>query len=155
MDFAPFDERGYPVVSAQTGYGEWADHYEATVVAGLDRPLLQSLESVDRKNVNSAVDLACGTGRTGLWLSQHGVRLIDGVDFTEEMLAWLIKAHLSALATRRRNRHGSRFFELRSVHIGPCGRAFRRAQTPFTGKPRACSPRADISFWSATIRSAL
>ena len=37
MDFTPFDKRGYPVVSAQTGYGEWAGHYEATVAAGLDR----------------------------------------------------------------------------------------------------------------------
>jgi len=37
MDFAPFDERGYPVVSAQTGYGEWAGHYDATVAAGLLR----------------------------------------------------------------------------------------------------------------------
>jgi predicted TPR repeat methyltransferase len=86
MDFAPFDKRGYPVVPPQTGYGEWADHYEATVAAGLDRPLLQSLKLIDWASVKAAVDLACGTGRTGLWLSQHGVRLIDGVDITDQML---------------------------------------------------------------------
>jgi hypothetical protein len=44
MDFTPFDKRGYPVVSAQTGYGEWAGHYDATVAAGLDRPLLDALK---------------------------------------------------------------------------------------------------------------
>lgn len=86
MDFAPFDKRGYPVVSAQTGYGEWAGHDEATVAAGLDRPLLQSLKLVDWNHVKTAVDLACGTGRTGLWLSRHGVQLIDGVDITHEMM---------------------------------------------------------------------
>ncbi len=86
MDFAPFDKRGYPVVPPQTGYGEWADHYEATVATGLDRPLLQSLRLIDWDSVNTAVDLACGTGRTGVWLSQNGVRLVDGVDITEQML---------------------------------------------------------------------
>ncbi len=86
MDFAPFDKRGYPVVSAQTGYGEWAGHYEATVAAGLDRPLLEALKGVRWDNIKTAADLACGTGRTGVWLSQHGVRFIDGVDVTPEML---------------------------------------------------------------------
>jgi SAM-dependent methyltransferase len=86
MDFAPFDKRGYPVVSAQTGYGEWAGHYEATVAAGLDRPLLDALKRIHWHDAEAAADLACGTGRTGVWLSQHGVRFIDGVDVTPEML---------------------------------------------------------------------
>jgi SAM-dependent methyltransferase len=86
MDFAPFDKRGCPVVSAQTGYAEWAGHYEATVAAGLDRPLLDALKGVRWDDIEMAADLACGTGRTGVWLSQHGVRFIDGVDLTPEML---------------------------------------------------------------------
>jgi SAM-dependent methyltransferase len=87
MDFAPFDKRGYPIVSAQSGYGEWASHYEATVAAELDRPLLDALKtSMDWKNVRTAADLACGTGRTGVWLARRGVRSIDGVDITPEML---------------------------------------------------------------------
>src|SRR5262249_44275215 len=86
MDFTPFDKRGYPVVSAQTGYGEWADHYDATVAAGLDRPVLDALKGIPWENVRTAADLACGTGRTGVWLSQRGVRFIDGVDVTPEML---------------------------------------------------------------------
>jgi hypothetical protein len=63
MDFTPFDKRGYPVVSAQTGYGEWADHYDATVAAGLDRPVLDALKGIPWENVRTAADLACGTGR--------------------------------------------------------------------------------------------
>jgi SAM-dependent methyltransferase len=87
MDFAPFDKRGYPVVSAQTGYREWANHYEATVAAELDRSLLDALKtSIDWNNVRTATDLACGTGRTGIWLARCGVRVIDGVDATPEML---------------------------------------------------------------------
>jgi predicted TPR repeat methyltransferase len=86
MNFAPFDKRGYPVVSAQTGYEEWADHYDATVAAGLDRPLLDALKGIPWHDIKMAADLACGTGRIGVWLSQHGVRFVDGVDFTPEML---------------------------------------------------------------------
>jgi SAM-dependent methyltransferase len=36
--------------------------------------------------IATAADLACGTGRTGAWLRQQGVQLIDGVDITREML---------------------------------------------------------------------
>lgn len=86
MEFSPFDKRGYPTVAARIGYREWAARYEATVAAGLDGPLLDDLASVDWMNLATAVDLACGTGRTGLWLAQHGIRHIDGVDVTFEML---------------------------------------------------------------------
>lgn len=86
MDFAQFDKRGYPVVNVRTGYGEWAADYETTVAAGLDRPLLNSLKTINWKGVETAADLACGTGRTGTWLAQHGVRAIDGVDITREMI---------------------------------------------------------------------
>jgi SAM-dependent methyltransferase len=86
MDFSLFDKRGYPSVSARIGYREWAAHYEATVATGLDRPLLDELRSPDWANLTTAADLACGTGRTGVWLAQHGVMHIDGVDITPEML---------------------------------------------------------------------
>jgi SAM-dependent methyltransferase len=86
MDFTHFDKRNYPVVSARSGYGEWAEHYDSTVAEGLDRPLLGALGAVQWPSVRSAVDLACGTGRTGVWLQQQGVRAIDGVDLTPEML---------------------------------------------------------------------
>jgi SAM-dependent methyltransferase len=86
MDFSPFDKRGYPTVKARIAYGEWAARYEATVATGLDCPLLAELTSPDWINLATAVDLACGTGRTGAWLAQRGVRHIDGVDITAAML---------------------------------------------------------------------
>jgi SAM-dependent methyltransferase len=86
MDFSSFDRRGYPVVSVEAGYGEWANNYDATVTAGLDQPLLDSLTSVNWRQVRRAADLACGTGRTGVWLKNHGVASIHGVDLTQQML---------------------------------------------------------------------
>ena len=86
MKFAPFDKRHYQVVSVETGYGEWAEHYEATVAAGLDRFILEALTVIRWGQMKTAADLACGTGRTGVWLAEHGVGLVDGVDVTDEML---------------------------------------------------------------------
>lgn len=86
MDFSPFDNRRYPTVAARIGYAEWAANYEATVAAGLDQPLLERLTFPAWTKFTTAVDLACGTGRTGLWLAQRGVRHIDGLDVTSEML---------------------------------------------------------------------
>src|ERR1700732_4182604 len=85
MDFSSFDRRGYPVVSVEAGYGDGASNYDATVTAGLDQPLLDSLTSVNWQ-VRRAADLACGTGRTGVWLKNHGVATVHGVDLTQKML---------------------------------------------------------------------
>jgi len=86
MDFSLFDRRRYPVVSVEAGYAEWASDYDSTVAAGLDEPLLESLTSVNWRQVRRAADLACGTGRTGVWLKSHGVNTIHGVDLTQPML---------------------------------------------------------------------
>ncbi len=86
MDFTPFDKRGYPVATATQGYGEWAATYEQTVARGLDEWLLPRLSAVDWKGAGEAVDLACGTGRTGVWLKSQGVGAIDGIDITRQML---------------------------------------------------------------------
>jgi SAM-dependent methyltransferase len=87
MDHAHFDKRGYPVVDAATGYGEWAGTYEATVAAGLDEPLLDGLQTIDWRTMRQVADLACGTGRTGARLAAKGVGAIDGVDIAAPMLA--------------------------------------------------------------------
>jgi SAM-dependent methyltransferase len=87
MDAARFDPRGYPIVDAAEGYGEWAAHYEATVAEGLDRPLLARLASVPWGEIGASADLACGTGRTGEWLKAQGVGAIDGIDITPQMQA--------------------------------------------------------------------
>lgn len=86
MDFSPFDVRGYRTVGVTDGYGEWAAHYEQCVHDEMDLRLLDRLATVPWRETRAAVDLACGTGRTGAWLAAHGVRVMDGVDLTREML---------------------------------------------------------------------
>jgi len=86
-DFAVFDQRGYPTVSAREGYRDWVPTYESTVEDAMDLALLDRIESVDWAGVRRAADLGCGTGRTGAWLRAHGVAALDGVDLTPEMLA--------------------------------------------------------------------
>jgi SAM-dependent methyltransferase len=86
VNFADFDSRGYPTVDVRSGYGEWVDTYERTVQDAMDVELLEALERVAWPDVRQAVDLGCGTGRTGAWLRSRGVHEIDGVDLTPEML---------------------------------------------------------------------
>ena len=122
MDFSSFDRRGYPVVSVKAGYGEWANNYDATVTAGLDQPLLDSLKSVNWRQVRGAADLACGTGRTGVWLKNHGVASIHGVDLTQQMLDIAASKHAhEQCASRRCCQHAASFCCVRSVHAGAGG----------------------------------
>jgi SAM-dependent methyltransferase len=85
--FSSFDQRGYRMVDARTGYGEWVATYEQTVEAAMDWDLLDTLSTPQWSALRRVADLGCGTGRTGAWLKQHGVGSIDGVDLTPEMLA--------------------------------------------------------------------
>lgn len=87
MQFAPFDTRHYPTVGVRQGYAAWSGSYEDTVLDLMDIRLLGRLSAVDWTRAGRAVDLACGTGRIGAWLSRAGVRRIDGIDLTPEMLA--------------------------------------------------------------------
>jgi len=86
LEFSRYDVRQYPTVSVTDGYGAWSGHYEQTVNEEMDIALLERLTSVRWNDIGAAADLACGTGRTGAWLHEHGVRHIDGVDLTPAML---------------------------------------------------------------------
>ena len=86
-DFSQFDTRRYPTVSVREGYAAWAGHYEGTVDDEMDIRLLARARTVAWAQMREAVDLACGSGRIGSWLAQHGVTHIDGVDITPEMMA--------------------------------------------------------------------
>lgn len=90
MDYTPFDIRGYPSVTVQDGYREWAESYDTTVLDLMDLRLLQRLRSVPWAGASRALDLACGTGRCGVWLRARGVSALDGLDLSEPMLtrAW-------------------------------------------------------------------
>ncbi|MFB7716139.1 class I SAM-dependent DNA methyltransferase [Nocardia sp. NPDC056100] len=81
--FADFDRRNYPTVGVADGYDGWAPTYDRTVMDEMDLALL------DRVRVRwsgRAVDLGCGTGRTGGWLRARGVTHIDGIDLSAGML---------------------------------------------------------------------
>jgi SAM-dependent methyltransferase len=104
--FSDFDSRAYRSVDVRTGYAEWVATYEQTVQDTMDVALLEVLDRVEWTALSSAVDLGCGTGRTGAWLRQHGIETLDGVDLTPEMLAParargiyrdLVEADLSAI----------------------------------------------------------
>ena len=86
MDFQPFDKRGYPTRAVDAGYGEWAPTYEDTVLDLMDLTLFGRV-AVDWGACARAVDLACGTGRIGVWLKAQGAKAVDGVDLTPGMLA--------------------------------------------------------------------
>jgi len=88
MEFKNFDKRNYPVVSAKEGYGEWAKTYESSVPDLLDLQILDSISSVQWREHKKCLDLACGTGRTGHWLSKNGVTAIDGLDITPKMVEY-------------------------------------------------------------------
>jgi SAM-dependent methyltransferase len=87
MDFSHFDTRNYPTRSVQEGYSEWAATYEDIVLDAMDLRLLDKIQSVDWAGVHNAADLACGTGRTGVWLKRQGIPTLDGLDLTPAMLA--------------------------------------------------------------------
>lgn len=84
--FSSFDRRNYPTVSAREGYGAWSATYEETIKEDMDLRLLERIGTVRWDHVERAADLGCGTGRTGAWLRAQGVRQVDGVDLTPEML---------------------------------------------------------------------
>ena len=86
MDHSIYDKRGYPVVDVREGYGEWVRTYEQTVLDEMDLRLLEALRTVDWAAPRLVLDLACGTGRIGMWLKGRGSAAIDGVDITPEML---------------------------------------------------------------------
>lgn len=87
MNMSIFDTRHYPVRPVADGYGEWAATYEQSVADEMDTRLLERIRTVEWASTRQAVDLACGTGRTGAWLAARGVPAIDGIDLTPAMLA--------------------------------------------------------------------
>ncbi len=86
MDHSIYDKRKYPIVEVREGYGEWVRTYEQTVQDEMDLRLLERLHTVDWAASRCVLDLACGTGRIGVWLKHRSAAVIDGVDITPEML---------------------------------------------------------------------
>jgi SAM-dependent methyltransferase len=87
MEMSRYDRRGYATVPVKEGYSQWVTTYEETVADLMDLRLLERLTVVEWAHASRVVDLACGTGRTGVWLKAQGVGTLDGVDLTPAMLA--------------------------------------------------------------------
>jgi SAM-dependent methyltransferase len=62
----------------------------------MDLDLLDAMVSVPWNSLERAADLACGTGRTGVWLRSRGIGTVDGVDLTPEMLDVAASKHVYA-----------------------------------------------------------
>lgn len=86
MDHSRYDKRKYPIVDVREGYGEWVRTYEEIVQDEMDLRLFEKLQTVNWAAHQSILDLACGTGRIGIWLRARTTAPIDGVDMTPEML---------------------------------------------------------------------
>ena len=87
IDHSIYDKRRYPIVDVREGYGAWVHTYEQTVQDEMDLRLLERVQTVDWSAARSVLDLACGTGRIGVWLSRHcPAAVVDGVDITPGML---------------------------------------------------------------------
>jgi SAM-dependent methyltransferase len=86
VDHAIFDKRRYPIVEVPEGYGEWVRTYEQTVHDEMDLRLLERLRTVDWSAPRDVLDLACGTGRVGVWLKGRCPAAVDGIDLTPGML---------------------------------------------------------------------
>jgi len=86
VDHSNYDQRRYPIVEVREGYREWVRTYEETVQDEMDLHLFDGLQTVDWSAPRAVLDLACGTGRIGVWLRKRGSTAIDGVDITPEMM---------------------------------------------------------------------
>src|SRR5690242_2907336 len=84
--FSNFDRRNYRTLPAREGYALWSSTYENTIKPDMDLWLLDRVNTITWSKVDRAVDLGCGTGRTGAWLKERGVPVVEGVDLTAEML---------------------------------------------------------------------
>jgi len=86
MNHSIFDKRKYPIVDVEQGYGEWSATYEQVVQDAMDIRLFNRITQVDWNAHQQILDLACGTGRIGVWLRERTDATIDGVDITREMM---------------------------------------------------------------------
>jgi SAM-dependent methyltransferase len=86
VPFSQYDSRHYRTVDVATGYDAWAPTFDETADPDLDLRLLSRLEAVPWSSIQRAVDLGCGTGRTGAWLRGRGVGRVHGIDCVPAML---------------------------------------------------------------------
>lgn len=75
---------------ARALYRDWAESYESEIRANgyaTPRRCAEALASLTADKTAPLLDLGCGTGLSGEAFRAAGFTVIDGTDFTEEMLA--------------------------------------------------------------------
>jgi SAM-dependent methyltransferase len=73
-------------ITPQEGYRLWAPDYDRILSGNLENPIL-ARSAIDWRG-KAILDLGCGTGRTAAWIKAAASdAVIDGVDFSPEMLA--------------------------------------------------------------------
>lgn len=79
-------------------YDNWAESYDSDLLDeyGYTAHILVTAKFSElvKDNNNSVVDMGCGTGLLGIELAQLGYTQIDGVDFSENMLAQAKKLNI-------------------------------------------------------------
>ena len=87
-------ERAYALqdeAEARALYRDWAASYDRTMLDGLGyltpKRTAALLASRNGERGLPVLDVGCGTGLAGLELAGHGYRVIDGLDYSPEMLA--------------------------------------------------------------------
>ena len=90
----PLLKRAFDIKSkeeAKDVYQDWATTYEDTMLGKLNYTSHATVAEILSKHLEnrdgSIVDLGCGTGLVGGELKKHGFANVDGVDFSEQMLA--------------------------------------------------------------------
>ena len=86
-------ERAYALTTpdeAKALYRDWAISYDQHLERGLHyiapARIAQIFASVLADRTASILDIGCGTGLVGAYLVDHGYSVIDGLDFSAEML---------------------------------------------------------------------
>jgi SAM-dependent methyltransferase len=88
VPFRLYDKRGYETADSEEGYKVWSEIYDETLTEWMTISLLQQVEMIQWRDISTAVDLACGTGKIGQWLKQEQqIEVLDGIDNSPQMLA--------------------------------------------------------------------
>ncbi len=72
-------------MSIEKGYNIWANQYDTNENRTRDLDKISTVETLNKYDFESVLELGCGTGKNTKWLLEKAKRII-GLDFSQEML---------------------------------------------------------------------